>query len=251
MAEKETKKKTETKQADAATKQPATETKPEAKVEAKKESKPEAKTEAKPETKTEAKPAAEAKAKPTDSKTAPATATKAAETGTEGLSEFEAQKKLSELITGGADNGAGNGQAVEPPKDLTAPPKGKVFYATGRRKTSAARVFMQGGKGSIKINGNNLEEYFPLKRVQNMAFQPLRQLKGESLFDFHITVRGGGLEGQAGAIRHGLARALLKYDEELKRFLHKKGYLTRDPRSVERKKVGLHKARKSPQYSKR
>lgn len=140
---------------------------------------------------------------------------------------------------------------VEVPKELVPPTKGQVFYATGRRKTSSARVFMQGGQGTITVNGDPIEEYFPFPRVRHLAIQPLLRLKGEGIFNLNISVKGGGTEGQAGAIKHGLARALLKYDEDLKRFLRKNGYLTRDPRSVERKKVGLHKARKSPQFSKR
>lgn len=140
---------------------------------------------------------------------------------------------------------------IEIPKDLKKPLKGEVFYATGRRKTSSARVFLQGGEGVASINGSTVEEYFPYKRVQEEALQPIKRLEAENIFNLKITVKGGGVEGQAGAIRHGLARALLKYDESLKQFLRKSGYLTRDSRSVERKKVGLHKARKSPQYSKR
>lgn len=140
---------------------------------------------------------------------------------------------------------------ITPPKTLTAPAKGKVFYATGRRKTSSARVFVQGGKGSIRVNGSSLEKYFPMSRIREAAIQPLTRLEGESMFDINITVKGGGFDGQAGAIRHGLARALLQYDEELRKFLRKNGYLTRDSRSVERKKVGFRKARKSPQFSKR
>ena len=139
----------------------------------------------------------------------------------------------------------------ELPKELSPPAKGKVFYATGRRKTSSARVFMAGGKGTIRVNGSSLEDYFPFPRARELAIQPLIRLKSEQIFDINISVKGGGVEGQAGAIKHGVARALLKYDEDLKRFLRKNGYLTRDPRSVERKKVGLHKARKSPQFSKR
>ncbi len=140
---------------------------------------------------------------------------------------------------------------ITPPKKLTAPAKGKVYYATGRRKTSSARVFIQGGKGSIRVNGNPLEKYFPMTRIRDVAIQPLTRLEGEELFDIKITVKGGGFDGQAGAIRHGLARALLQYDEELRKFLRKNGYLTRDSRAVERKKVGFRKARKSPQFSKR
>ncbi|MBE8183021.1 MAG: 30S ribosomal protein S9 [Candidatus Portiera sp.] len=142
-------------------------------------------------------------------------------------------------------------EEIIPPKKLTSPAPGKVFYATGRRKTASARVFVQGGKGSIRVNNNSLEEYFPISRIREAAIQPLTRLEGESMFDIKITVKGGGFDGQAGAIRHGIARALLQYDEELRKFLRKNGYLTRDSRKVERKKVGFRKARKSPQFSKR
>ena len=142
-------------------------------------------------------------------------------------------------------------EEIAAPKVLKTPPKNEIFYATGRRKTSSARVYMQGGKGTVSINGNSMDEYFPFKKVQEEALRPLRRLEAGDMFNLKINVRGGGTEGQAGAIRHGLARALLKYDETLRSFLRKNGFLTRDPRSVERKKVGFHKARKSPQFSKR
>ena len=142
-------------------------------------------------------------------------------------------------------------EEIAAPKVLKTPPKNEIFYATGRRKTSSARVYMQGGKGTVSINGNSMDEYFPFKKVQEEALRPLRRLEAGDMFNLKISVRGGGTEGQAGAIRHGLARALLKYDETLRSFLRKNGFLTRDPRSVERKKVGFHKARKSPQFSKR
>ena len=130
-------------------------------------------------------------------------------------------------------------------------PPGKVFYATGRRKSSSARVFMQAGSGQIRVNKRTFEDYFKRKTARTLMLQPLEYIKARDKFDFNITVSGGGNTGQAGAIRHGIARALLSYDEEMRRTLRKGNFLTRDSRSVERKKVGLHKARKKPQYSKR
>lgn len=130
-------------------------------------------------------------------------------------------------------------------------PQGKVFYATGRRKSSSARVFMQKGKGRITVNKRPLEDYFKRKTTQTLMLQPLVYIEVQNKFDFNITVSGGGNSGQAGAIRHGISRALLSYDEDLRRILRKGDFLTRDPRTVERKKIGLHKARKKPQYSKR
>ena len=130
-------------------------------------------------------------------------------------------------------------------------PPGKVFYATGRRKSSSARVFMQAGSGQIRVNKRIFEDYFKRKTARTLMLQPLEYIKARDKFDFKITVSGGGNTGQAGAIRHGMARALLSYDEEMRRTLRKGNFLTRDPRSVERKKVGLRKARKKPQYSKR
>lgn len=125
------------------------------------------------------------------------------------------------------------------------------YYGTGRRKTSSARVFMQSGKGDITVNKRPLDEYFGRETARMVVRQPLEVLDVLGKFDFNITVAGGGNSGQAGAIRHGIARALLKYDEELRGDLRKAGFLTRDARKVERKKVGLRKARRATQYSKR
>lgn len=125
------------------------------------------------------------------------------------------------------------------------------FYGTGRRKTSSARVFMKSGKGEISINNRTMEQYFGREVARMIVRQPLELVDALEKFDLKITVAGGGSFGQAGAIRHGIARALLKYDEELRSPLRKAGFLTRDARKVERKKVGLHKARKRPQFSKR
>jgi small subunit ribosomal protein S9 len=125
------------------------------------------------------------------------------------------------------------------------------YYGTGRRKTSAARVFLSLGAGKIKINERSMEDYFGREVARMIVKQPLEVVDMIDKFDLSVTVTGGGSFGQAGAIRHGIARALVKYDENLRSSLRKAGFLTRDARQVERKKVGLHKARKRPQYSKR
>jgi small subunit ribosomal protein S9 len=124
-------------------------------------------------------------------------------------------------------------------------------YGTGRRKTSAARVFLSPGKGDIVINGRPLDQFFGRETMRMIVRQPLEVTELTDKVDARITVAGGGNNGQAGAIRHGIARALVEYDESLRSSLRKAGYLTRDARMVERKKVGLHKARKRPQFSKR
>ncbi len=124
-------------------------------------------------------------------------------------------------------------------------------YGTGRRKTSAARVFITNGSGNITVNDRPLDEYFGRETARMVVRQPLELTETLDKIDARVTVAGGGGTGQAGAIRHGIARALLEFDESLRSPLHKAGYLTRDARKVERKKVGLHKARKRPQYSKR
>jgi small subunit ribosomal protein S9 len=125
------------------------------------------------------------------------------------------------------------------------------YYGTGRRKSSVARVYATTGSGKFTINSRPVEEYFGRKTDEMIARQPLELLGKSSDFDVNIIVHGGGPSGQAGAIRHGLTRALMEYDEALRSSLRKAGYVTRDARQVERKKVGLHKARKRPQYSKR
>jgi small subunit ribosomal protein S9 len=124
-------------------------------------------------------------------------------------------------------------------------------YGTGRRKTSTARVFLRAGSGKIVVNGQPLDEYFGRQTARMVVRQPLELLKATDRFDITVTVKGGGTTGQAGAIRHGIARALMDHDEALRPELRKAGYVTRDAREVERKKVGLHKARRRPQYSKR
>jgi small subunit ribosomal protein S9 len=125
------------------------------------------------------------------------------------------------------------------------------YYGTGRRKSSVARVFARPGKGAIKINNATLDEYFGRETDRMIIRQPLELVDASAKFDFLITVKGGGTSGQAGAIRLGITRALMEFDGELRPELRKAGYVTRDSREVERKKVGLHKARKRPQYSKR
>ena len=127
----------------------------------------------------------------------------------------------------------------------------EIFYATGRRKTSSARVYLKKGKGDISVNDRKLDEYFGRKVAQMLVMQPLELLDLSEKIDVNVKVKGGGSFGQAGAIRHGISRALTSYDEEFRPQLKKAGLLTRDPRRVERKKPGLVKARKSKQFSKR
>ena len=127
----------------------------------------------------------------------------------------------------------------------------EIYYATGRRKTSSARVYLKKGKGDISVNDRKLDEYFGRKVAQMLVMQPLELLDLSEKLDIKIKVKGGGSFGQAGAIRHGISRALTSFDEELRPQLKKAGLLTRDPRRVERKKPGLVKARKSKQFSKR
>ncbi len=125
------------------------------------------------------------------------------------------------------------------------------YYGTGRRKTSTARVFIARGTGNININGRTIDEYFGREVARMIVRQPLELTDNAEAFDVNVTVKGGGSFGQAGAIRHGLTRALISYDEALRSQLRQAGYVTRDAREVERKKVGLRKARKKPQFSKR
>lgn len=124
-------------------------------------------------------------------------------------------------------------------------------YGTGRRKTATARVFLRPGNGNISVNNRTLENFFGRETARMVVRQPLELTQSTDKFDIFVTVRGGGTTGQAGAIRHGITRALMEYDETLRSELRKAGYVTRDAREVERKKVGLRKARKRPQYSKR
>lgn len=127
----------------------------------------------------------------------------------------------------------------------------KVINATGRRKTAVARVFVRRGKGAISINGRSLEEYFGRETARMIVLQPFDVTQTGGGFDIEVNVTGGGSSGQAGAIRHGITRALMQVNSEFRSPLKKAGFVTRDPRAVERKKYGRHKARKRPQYSKR
>ena len=125
------------------------------------------------------------------------------------------------------------------------------FYGTGRRKSSVARVRVYSGNGNITINGRDIDEYFGLETLKLIVRQPVALTETADKFDIVVNVNGGGVSGQAGAIRHGLSRALLQYDENLRPALKKAGFLTRDPRMKERKKYGLKGARRAPQFSKR
>jgi small subunit ribosomal protein S9 len=125
------------------------------------------------------------------------------------------------------------------------------YYGTGRRKTSTARVFLKSGAGTITVNSKPLDQYFGREVARMIVRQPLQLTETEEKFDVNVTVAGGGSFGQAGAIRHGITRALMEYDESLRGTLRGAGFVTRDARAVERKKVGLRKARKRPQFSKR
>lgn len=125
------------------------------------------------------------------------------------------------------------------------------FYGTGRRKTSTARVFLKPGSGEITVNNRPLDTFFGRQTARMIVRQPLKVMELNERFDVNVTVSGGGTTGQAGAIRHGLTRALMKYDETFRPKLRKAGFVTRDAREVERKKVGLRKARRATQFSKR
>ena len=125
------------------------------------------------------------------------------------------------------------------------------YYGTGRRKSSVARVYLTPGTGKITINKRDIDEYFGLETLKVVVRQPLEATQNTGKFDVLVNVRGGGFTGQAGAIRHGVARALLEVDEENRSILKKAGFLTRDPRMKERKKYGLKAARRAPQFSKR
>ena len=127
----------------------------------------------------------------------------------------------------------------------------ETYYGTGRRKSSTARVYITSGKGEISINKRPIDVFFGRETARMIVRQPLVLSEMDGKFDINVTVSGGGISGQAGAIRHGITRALMQYDEELRPSLRKAGFVTRDARKVERKKFGLHKARKAPQFSKR
>ena len=127
----------------------------------------------------------------------------------------------------------------------------ETYYSTGRRKTSTARVFLRSGAGNITVNSRPLDQYFGRETARMIVRQPLQKANMETGLDITVTVQGGGISGQAGAIRHGITRALIEYNRELRPLLRRAGYVTRDARQVERKKIGLHKARRAPQFSKR
>ena len=127
----------------------------------------------------------------------------------------------------------------------------EYFRGTGRRKRSVARVMIKSGSGQVSVNGREAENYFPIEIIRQEALRPLALVGLTDRLDIRVNVHGGGVSGQAGAIRHGIARALLEYDSGLRAQLKEKGYLTRDARVVERKKYGLKKARRAPQFSKR
>ena len=127
----------------------------------------------------------------------------------------------------------------------------EMYYSTGRRKSSTARVFLKRGSGNIVVNNKALDDYFGRVTSRMIVRQPLETAEMTANLDINVTVSGGGSSGQAGAIRHGITRALIEYDESLRKPLRVAGFVTRDAREVERKKIGLHKARKRPQYSKR
>jgi small subunit ribosomal protein S9 len=127
----------------------------------------------------------------------------------------------------------------------------ETYYATGRRKTSTARVFIKKGSGEITVNDRPLDQYFGRQTARMIVRQALEAVQLNEQFDVNCTVKGGGTTGQAGAIRHGITRAVINYDGELRSPLRRAGFVTRDAREVERKKVGLHKARRAPQFSKR
>jgi len=128
---------------------------------------------------------------------------------------------------------------------------GDYYYGTGRRKSAVARVFLKPGKGAFIVNGKPVDEFFGRETGRMIVRQPLELVQLANKFDITVSVAGGGITGQAGAIRHGITRALIEYDEELRKPLRIAGFVTRDAREVERKKVGRRKARRGPQYSKR
>jgi len=126
-----------------------------------------------------------------------------------------------------------------------------IYRGTGRRKTSTARVIIKPGKGVVTVNGREVENYFPVEIIRQQALSPMTETQTSGRLDVRVTVEGGGVSGQAGAVRHGLARALIEYDAGFRPALKAAGMLTRDSRKVERKKAGLKKARRAPQFSKR
>ena len=195
--------------------------------------------------------AAEAtQAEPAEAEPAQAEATKAEAAEAEPAEAEAAQAEAAEAEPAEAE--AAQAEATEAEAVEAEPvPAGPAHYGTGRRKTAKARVFIAPGRGSISVNARSLDRYFGRETARMIVRQPLEVVELADQLDVRVKVRGGGGSGQAGAIRHGIARALVERDESLRLPLRRAGFLTRDAREVERKKVGLHKARKRPQYSKR
>ena len=206
-------------------------------------------------TETEANPSAakaapEAAAKAATEATAEATAKAAAEATAEATAKAAAEA-ATEAAADAAPKAAPAADEEAAPAAPGPAPADSPSYGTGRRKSAAARVFIAPGKGGISINSRPLDRYFGRETARMIVRQPLEVAELVDQLDVKVRVRGGGGSGQAGAIRHGIARALVQRDESLRLPLRQAGFLTRDAREVERKKVGLHKARKRPQYSKR
>ena len=206
-------------------------------------------------TETEANPSAAKAAPETAAEAATeATAKAAAEAATEATAETTAKAAVEAAPEAAADAAPEAAPAADEQAAPAAPgpaPADSPSYGTGRRKSAAARVFIAPGKGGISINSRPLDRYFGRETARMIVRQPLEVAELVDQLDVKVRVRGGGGSGQAGAIRHGIARALVQRDESLRLPLRQAGFLTRDAREVERKKVGLHKARKRPQYSKR
>ena len=179
--------------------------------------------------------------------------TKVSEKETTGTKSTETKTKVAEMKTG-TKKAKKETVETETAKTKTKAKKltGKRYYGTGRRKASVARVYVTTeGSGKMRVNRRNMKDYFSRETTRMLIHQPLQAIASKKKFDFEITVKGGGISGQAGAIQLGIARALVQHDENFRKLLREKGFLTRDARVVERKKVGLRKARKDVQYSKR
>ena len=163
----------------------------------------------------------------------------------------ETAKTKTEATEAKAETAKTKTEATEA-KTETKKSTGKRYYGTGRRKASVARVYVTAkGSGKMRVNRRDVNDYFSRETTRMLIHQPLQAVNSKKKFDFEITVKGGGISGQAGAIQLGIARALVQHDENFRQLLRAKGFLTRDARIVERKKVGLRKARKDVQYSKR
>ena len=170
--------------------------------------------------------------------------------------EIETKTKVAKKETAQTESAKTKVKATETEapktKKKAKKPASKRYYGTGRRKASVARVYVTTeGSGKMRVNRRNMKDYFSRETTRMLIHQPLEAIVSKKKFDFEITVKGGGISGQAGAIQLGIARALVQHDENFRKLLREKGFLTRDARVVERKKVGLRKARKDVQYSKR